>query len=39
MLAHHNLHWANQIVPKSAVEVNRLIGSFETVFENFKVKL
>jgi hypothetical protein len=38
MLAHHKQHWASSIVPRSIVEVNRLISNFETIFENFKAK-
>jgi hypothetical protein len=38
LLAHHKQHWATSIVPMSSVNVNRLIGNFETVFENFKAK-
>ena len=38
LLAHHKQFWATSIVPGSAVSLNRLIGNFETVFENFKAK-
>ena len=38
LLAHHKQHWATSIVPGSSFALNRLIGSFETVFENFKAK-
>jgi len=38
LLAHHKQPWATSIVPGSAVPLNRLIGNFETVFENFKAK-
>jgi hypothetical protein len=38
LLAHHKQHWATSIVPGSPLTLNRLIGNFETVFENFKAK-
>lgn len=38
LLAHHKQHWATSIVPSSPLTLNRLIGNFETVFENFKAK-
>jgi hypothetical protein len=38
LLAHHRQFWATSIVPGSSVLLNRLIGNFETVFENFKAK-
>jgi hypothetical protein len=38
LLAHHKQHWATSIVPKSSVDVERLIGNFHTVIEDFKAK-
>lgn len=38
LLAHHGESWGATVVPSSAANVNRLIASLETVFENYKAR-
>jgi hypothetical protein len=38
LLAHHKEPWGASVVPASAVNVNRVVSGFESVFENYKAK-
>ena len=38
LLAHHGVRWGAAIIPGSQPNVNRLIASFESVFEDYKAR-
>ena len=38
LLAHHGEQWGAAVVPASPANVNRLVASFESVFENYKAR-